>query len=129
MTIMVIEDNGTNAMILKRLAEKFAGDDVVVEIDAGSALKRCHNELFSLFIVDQVLPGMSGIQFTKAVRMMQRYDQVAIVMVTADHEPGLREEAVAAGVTDFLTKPVDMTAFRDLLTRYKERHAGDATAA
>lgn len=120
MTILIVEDNATNAMILKRIAEKVTAEDVVVEPDAGVALKRCHGEQFSFLIVDQIMPGMSGVQFIKAVRMIGRYDDVPIVMVTADHEPKLRDEAIAAGVRDFLTKPIDTVVLRSILSSHRD---------
>lgn len=118
MTILIIEDNATNAMVLRHLAKKVTTEEILVEADPLRALELCHNTLFRLLIVDNVLPGMNGLQFTKAVRMMQRYDNVPIVMVTGDSEPGLREAALDAGVTDFLTKPVEAIAFRSLLVDY-----------
>lgn len=116
MTILIVEDNPTNALILKHLAKKVTDEEIVIEADAAKALTLCHNRLYNMLIVDHVLPGMSGLQFVKAVRMMERYDEIPVVMVTADHEPGLREAATASGVTDFLTKPVEAVAFRSLLT-------------
>lgn len=120
MTILIVEDNATNALILKRLAGKVTDEDIVVEADGARALYLCHNTLFSMLIVDHMLPGMSGMQFVKAIRMLDRYDDVPVIMVTADQDPKLRETATATGVTGFLTKPVDAVAFRDLLAA----HAG-----
>lgn len=121
MAILIIEDNATNAMVLKHLAKKVVDEEIVIEADPVRALELCHNKLFNLLIVDHVLPGMTGLQITKAVRMMQRYDDVPIVMVTADQEPGLREAALEAGVTDFLTKPVEAIAFRSMLLVHSGR--------
>ena len=115
MKILVIEDNATNALILKRLAAKVCDAEVVVESDANQALQLCHSQPFDLLIVDQILPGMTGVQITKAVRQLDSYASVPVVMVTADTDPRLRPEALAAGVTDFLTKPVEALAFRELL--------------
>lgn len=127
MTILIIEDNATNAMVLKHLAKKVATQDIVVEADPVRALELCHHTRFRLLIVDNVLPGMNGIQIIKAVRMMERYDDIPIIMVTADSEPGLREAAIEAGVTDFLTKPVEALAFRSLLlTHYGRAEASVA---
>ncbi|MHB0951169.1 MAG: response regulator [Allorhizobium sp.] len=121
MTILIVEDNATNAMILKHLARKVTDEEILVESDAVRALTLCHNTLFDMLIVDQILPGMTGLQFVSKIRMMQRYDAVPIAMVTADQEPKLRANALETGVTDFLTKPVEAVAFRRLLTSYLDR--------
>ena len=116
MTILIVEDNPTNAMIIKHLAKKVTSEEIKVAGDGSTALKMCHAENFDMLIVDHLLPGMSGLQFVQAVRLMDRYRDVPVVMVTADDEPRLREEAQAAGVTDFLHKPVEAMAFRKLLS-------------
>jgi CheY-like chemotaxis protein len=115
MAILIVEDNPTNAMIIKHLAKKVTNQEIKVAGDGNTALMLCHAEHFEMLIVDHLLPGMSGLQFIKAVRLMDRYRDVPAVMVTADDEPRLREEANAAGVTDFLHKPVEAVTFRKLL--------------
>ncbi len=121
MAILIVEDNATNAMILKHLAKKVTDSEIVIEADPLRALELCHNKVFDLLILDHMLPGMSGMQLAKAVRMLSSYDGVPIAMVTADQQPGLKEEASRVGVTDFLTKPVEALAFRALLTSYLQR--------
>ena len=128
MAILIVEDNATNAMILKHLARKAADVEVLIEGDATAALKLCHNTFFELLIVDQVLPGMTGLQFVKAIRQLPRYDSVPTIMVTADQDPKLREEALRIGVTDFLTKPVETLRFRAIVSTFLERSAQPARA-
>jgi CheY-like chemotaxis protein len=115
MTILIVEDNPTNALIIKHLAKKVTGEEILVEADGAAALALCHAEQFSMLIVDHMLPGMTGLQLVTAVRLMDRYAEVPIVMITADTDIRLRESARAGGVTDFLTKPVEAVAFRQLL--------------
>ncbi|KAA3513577.1 response regulator [Agrobacterium vitis] len=130
MSILIVEDNATNAMILKHLARKVADDEIIVQADANEALVLCHQTLFDLLIVDQILPGMSGLQFVTMLRQLGRYDQVPIIMVTADNEPGLRQAARQVGITDFLTKPVEALAFRQLIANYRGGSvAGEARGA
>jgi two-component system, chemotaxis family, chemotaxis protein CheY len=116
MTILIVEDNATNGMIIRHLAKKVHDGDITVEQDPAEALARCQYAQFDLLIVDQMMPGMTGIQFTIALRRMKRYKHVPVVMVTADHAEQLRGEALGAGVTDFLTKPVEALAFRHLIS-------------
>lgn len=123
MSILIVEDNATNALILKHLAKKITDDEIVIEADAIHALELCHSKVFDALILDHMLPGMTGMQLAKAIRMMGTYDGVPIVMVTADQRPDLRAEARSAGVTDFLTKPVEALAFRALLSSYLQRRS------
>lgn len=118
MTILIVEDNPTNAMIIKHLAKKVTNEEMVVASDGAAALALCHAEAFSMLIVDHLLPGMSGLQFIKAVRLMDRYRDVPAVMVTAENDPRLSDEARTAGVTDFLNKPVEAMAFRRLIAAH-----------
>ncbi|MBB4953096.1 CheY-like chemotaxis protein [Agrobacterium vitis] len=121
MSILIVEDNPTNAMILKHLARKVADDEVTLQADANDALVLCHNTLFDMLIVDQILPGMTGLQFVKAIRQLHRYDTVPIIMVTGDNDPALRLAAKESGVSDFLTKPVEALAFRQLIANHRGR--------
>jgi CheY-like chemotaxis protein len=115
-TILIVEDNPTNGMILRHLAKKVHADEAIVEQDPIKALSFCRHMKFDLLIVDQMMPGMTGIEFTQAIRQFDRYKTVPVVMVTADHSEMLRAAAMNAGVTDFLTKPVEALAFRHLIS-------------
>lgn len=129
MAILIVEDNATNALILKHLARKATDVEVIVEADPTRALELCHNQVFDLLILDQMLPGMTGVHFTKVIRMNARYDAVPVVMVTADVSPELREEALSAGVSRFLTKPVEALAFRNLVSGFLGERASGTCAA
>lgn len=113
MPIFLVEDNPTIALIMQRLAVKAAETEVEVAETAGEALTLVHRNSYRLLVVDQILPGgMTGLQFIKAVRMVDRYQSIPILMVSGDHEPSMKTGADQLGVFRLLRKPIDTTEFR-----------------
>ena len=113
MPILLVEDNPTIALIMRRLAVKAAETEVEVADTAGEALTLVHRNSYRLLVVDQILPGgMTGLQFIKAVRMVDRYQSIPILMVSGDHEPSMKTGADQLGVFRLLRKPIDTTEFR-----------------
>jgi two-component system, chemotaxis family, chemotaxis protein CheY len=116
MPVLIVEDNPTNGLILRHLVKKVYAGDIVVEADPVEALKLCHVQNFKLLLVDHMLPTMTGVQFVRLLRRIENYKETPAVMVTADTSRQLRDEALAAGVTEFLTKPVEALSFRRLMS-------------
>ena len=113
MSVLVVEDNPTIALIIRRLAVKAARTEVEVAHTASEALTLVHGNSYSLLVVDQIRPGgMSGLQFIKSVRMVNRYQSIPIVMVTGDQELSLKTGADQLGGFRLLRKPIDTTEFR-----------------
>lgn len=73
------------------------------------ALERTYATQYDLVLVDHIMPGMDGVQFTSALRACESYRTVPIVMVTSDMDRNTRIEAIRAGATDFVNKPFDPT--------------------
>lgn len=89
------------------------GGATSADIDAclhpSEALERCRDAQYDLVLVDHIMPEMDGIQFTSALRALEPYRLVPIVMVTSDVDRNIRIEAIRAGATDFVNKPFDPT--------------------
>lgn len=66
-------------------------------------------------ITDIQMPGMSGIELKQL--LVQRRCPVPVIMITARHEPGLKEKAYAVGAACFLRKPFAATALIDCVER------------
>src|SRR5712675_2567837 len=78
-----------------------------------------------LVLVDYMMPDMDGIEFVKRLRAIPGYEHVPIVMVTVHDDRKVRYAALDAGITDFLTKPVDarecLARCRNLLTLRRQQ--------
>ena len=107
MRLMVVEDNRTNLLVLKGILQKFEGCDVEAFLDPLEALARAEAVVFDLIIVDYLMPDIDGREFITRLRAREEYRHVPMVMITADGNRQTRIDAISAGATDFLNKPVD----------------------
>ncbi len=106
MKILLVEDDRVAQQLLKGSLE-WNGHKVVTANDGTQAWKIFNSDTIRLIISDWVMPASDGLEFCKKVRN-KRADQYAyFIMLTV--KKGLRyyHEAMAAGVDDFLTKPLE----------------------
>ncbi len=122
-TILVAEDNPVNQKVTLLLLRNlgYTADVVANGRDALAALRR---QPYALVLMDAQMPDMDGIEATRLVRAAQSAGEpgfpahLPIVAMTANAMSGDREHYLAAGMDDYLAKPVKPTALRDLLARY-----------
>lgn len=112
MRLMIIEDNRTNLLVLKGILQKFAGCEVEAYLDPIEAVARAAETSFDLFLVDFMMPGLDGRAVISRLRGREEYRHVPIVMITADGNRQTRIDAITAGATDFLNKPIDPVELR-----------------
>src|SRR6185295_3554671 len=117
--VLMVEDNPVNMMIAVALLERW-GAIVDQASDGPGALQAVDHAQqsgspFDIVLMDVQMPGMSGHEVTRHLR--QRYDRHAlpIVALTAAALVSEREDALAAGMNDFLTKPIDADRLRQTL--------------
>ncbi len=108
--ILVAEDNKVNQTLAKRLLEK-QGHTVVVAGDGRQALQAFERERFDVILMDVQMPGMDGLEATAAIRAAR--SQIPIIAMTAHAMAGDRERCLAAGMDDYISKPIHV---EDLLT-------------
>jgi len=107
MRLMIVEDNRTNLLVLKGILQRFEDCEVEAFADPLEAIARAEAERFDLVLVDYMMPDLDGRGFIMRLRARDEYKHVPIVMITADGNRQTRIEAITAGATDFLNKPVD----------------------
>ena len=127
-TAMVVDDQSTGRAILEQvvrsLDERVSVEGFGRPVDAVVWATR---HVADLVLIDYMMPDMNGIELAKRLRALPGYEHVPIMMVTAHDDRKVRYDALDAGVTDFLIKPVDarecMARCRNLLTLRRQQLA------
>jgi two-component system sensor histidine kinase/response regulator len=117
--ILVAEDNAVNQRVAVRLLEKL-GCHVDVAANGREAVDAAVRVAYDCILMDCEMPEMDGYQATAAIRrVVSRGDtRLPIIAMTAHAMPGDRERCLAAGMDDYLSKPVRSEALRALLDQY-----------
>ena len=105
--VLIVDDSPT-IRGFARLCLKPLQIEVKEAADGGQALEIVRAAPPALVIVDLNMPGMDGLAFTREVRADARAEiaRTPVVLLTGDRLETLREQGRAAGVTDFLAKPL-----------------------
>lgn len=111
-TILMVAYNMTNLVLLRQLINRVTDCETVLFTDAAAALSRLETADVDLILVDHAMPTIDGIAFTRRVRQMQRHATVPVMMMTASGARTATMPALEAGVTDFLTKPLEPIEFQ-----------------
>ena len=125
--VLIAEDNPVNMLIAVAMLEQW-GLDVAQAADGAAAVEAVNaaaaaGRPFDLVLMDVHMPVLSGHAAVRQLR--ERFDAEAlpIVALTAAALTSERDEALAAGMNDFLTKPIDVARLRETLARHLRRTA------
>lgn len=102
--ILIVDDDKNTRMFLRALLEG-AGYTVSVARDGLEALCVTDREHVDLVLLDIMMPGMDGYEFTRTVR--ESGNNIPILMVSAKQLPRDKHEGFIAGTDDYITKPID----------------------
>jgi signal transduction histidine kinase/CheY-like chemotaxis protein len=108
LNILVAEDNLVNQKLVTRMLER-AGHKVVLAANGVEALAAFESRLFDLILMDGQMPEMDGLRATEGIRARElggRGGHVPIIALTAYALKGDRDRFLAAGMDDYLTKPI-----------------------
>ena len=129
--ILLVEDNPVNMMIAVATLAQW-GVDVAEARDGRAAIEAVHEAArrgrpFDLVLMDVQMPVLSGHEAAAELRKTWDRDTLPIVALTAAALVSERDLALAAGMNDFLTKPVDAPKLRRTLARHVRRASGTQT--
>ncbi len=116
MRILVADDQPTNITVLSRLLEK-AGHNLTEARSGEEALGAVENESYDAVIIDLHMPGISGLDVLRQVRVMESGGRLTpFIVLSADATPATVRQCEQAGARAFLTKPVAMERLLDALS-------------
>ncbi len=103
---------------------KAKGYDVTTVSNGRDALDMLDNERFSLILLDENMPGLSGLETLS--RINQTHPEVPVIMITKSEEENLMNQAIGNQIADYLIKPVNPNQI--LLSIKKNLHSGELMA-
>jgi PAS domain S-box-containing protein len=104
--LLLVDDDEMNRDMLGRRLFR-SGYDVRLANGGKDALAILAREHIDLVLLDLMMPEMSGLDVLRQIRKVRPASEFPVIMVTADRESDSAVEALRAGATDYLTKPVD----------------------
>ena len=116
LSVLLAEDNVINQHLVKRLLEK-RGHSVTVTGSGREALERVATESFDVILMDVQMPDMDGLQASTRIREIEksRGTYTPILALTAHTMKGDRERCLAAGMDQFINKPIDAERFVEVV--------------
>jgi len=122
--ILVAEDNEINRRVARAVLET-AGHEVAFAADGREVLEALERDRFDMILMDIQMPEMDGLQATAAIRSRAATRELPIIAMTAHAMPGDRERFLAAGMDDYVRKPVRIEEVLSVIARFAPpREAG-----
>ncbi|HET7105927.1 MAG TPA: MHYT domain-containing protein [Candidatus Acidoferrum sp.] len=119
LNILLAEDNSVNQQLARRLLEQ-RGYSVAIAPDGRQAVSAFETGRFDLILMDVQMPELDGYQATAAIREKESFTgvRVPIIAMTAHALKGDRERCLAAGMDDYLSKPINRMELYSLIEKY-----------
>jgi two-component system cell cycle response regulator DivK len=115
--VLVVEDNPVNLELVSALLEEHACETLAATT-GDAALHLLRQSRPNLVLVDVQLPGMSGYEVARLIKADPALADIPVVALTAHAMAHEDVRAREAGCDAFLTKPIDIRAFKEILQRF-----------
>jgi len=120
MTVLLAEDNAVNQKVASLILQSF-GFQVDIANDGLEAVEMFDKKAYSLIFMDVQMPIMDGISATKSILHKAKGRHVEIIAMTANAQLSDRQKCLDAGMTDFVTKPIQMETLEKTLKGFFTR--------
>ncbi|MBB6731978.1 PP2C family protein-serine/threonine phosphatase [Cohnella zeiphila] len=117
MNILIVDDNPMNVMVVQEMLRRSGYEEVTAALSAeemfrilrseGAAAKKAPCPSVDLILLDLMMPNMDGIQACRVLQQDEKLKDIPVIMVTAIGDSRKLAEALDAGATDYVTKPIN----------------------
>ncbi|MGA8665413.1 MAG: response regulator, partial [Candidatus Dormiibacterota bacterium] len=112
-------DNASNRDLAKMVLLG-SGFDVDIAVDGEEGLHKVRSKVYDLVLMDVELPGMDGLTLTRMLKADPKTAGVPVVALTANAMKGNEQEALAAGCSGYITKPIEVANFVKRISTFIE---------
>ena len=120
MKILIVDDSAVMRRIHRNvlIENKIPEEDLIEAEDGEKALNIAKQEEIGMFLVDWNMPKLDGFEFIKKIRSMEKYIKTPVIMITSEAAKYMVVEAVKAGVTNYIVKPIKGNLLWEKISKY-----------
>jgi PAS domain S-box-containing protein len=115
--VLIVDDDRINRLVLRKLL-KSLGFDILEAIDGQDCLNKAVDFQPDVILMDLVMPELDGLEVTRRLRQLPQLRDAVVIALSANAFEATKQESLAAGCQDFLSKPVPTQQLLDLLGLY-----------
>ncbi|MET0985087.1 MAG: ATP-binding protein [Steroidobacteraceae bacterium] len=127
MRVLVVEDNKINQQIARELLSR-VGVVVTIAGNGLECLELLERDTYDAVLMDVQMPVLDGLETTRAIRERLKLTALPIIAMTANAMEGDRQRCIAAGMNDYLPKPIEAEALLAALARWAVSRAPSPNA-
>ncbi|MDG4827899.1 HAMP domain-containing protein [Solwaraspora sp. WMMD1047] len=117
-TVLIIDDDVRNVFALTSALELHGMTVLYSDNGADGVRLLAEHPEVDIVLMDAMMPDQDGYETTRAIRRNHRFADLPVVFLTAKAMPGDQESALAAGASDYITKPVDLDELIGLMASW-----------
>jgi CheY-like chemotaxis protein len=128
-TVLIVDDDIRNVFALTSALELHGMTVLYADNGADGIRLLAQNPHVDVVLMDAMMPDLDGNETTRLIRALPQGEKLPVVFLTAKAMPGDRESSLAAGATDYITKPVDLDELLSVMASWVARGRGQQVDA
>lgn len=103
--ILIIDDNMANILLLSKMLKIAGYNNIKTLADSREILDTVSKYMPNLILLDFRMPFMDGLEVINTLKSVTGYEDIPVIMISAENDKEYYDKALTNGATDFITKP------------------------